>query len=449
MWEEYPFVEDEVCCQKTALAFVDSIAEIWSPLLSGIPLAVIDDPALKDPARLVAMLAEHRVTRIVGVPSLLATLLESAPSDISERLSRLRFCVSSGEPLPEDLARLFHQHLPRTRLLNLYGSSEVAADVTATEIGPDAPICVGQPIANAHVVILDQYLQPVPRGAIGEVCAGGGVLARGYLNAPGLTADRFIPDSFGHLPGARLYRTGDLGRWSVEGHLEVVGRRDHQVKIRGYRIETSEIEAALREHPSVSDAVVVAAGTGTARRLAAYVVARSRFAPTDLRTFLRARLPEYMLPAVYLELGAFPRTRTGKVDRRALPEPLESSHQTRAVFTSERQRQISAIWQDVLQTEQVGIDDNFFDVGGNSLLAVRLRSRLQSVLGTDLPLIELFRFPTIAAQAEYLGGASTPEVALARRMARQIDTQHRRRNLRQQHRREAISSDRWRVAEHS
>jgi amino acid adenylation domain-containing protein len=265
MWQAYPFRPREICCQKTALSFVDSVWEVFGPLLAGVPSTIIPDQDLKDPRRLLAALETAGVTRIVLVPSLLRVLLDAEP-DLAARLPRLLFWVSSGEALPADLGRRFKWAVPAARLLNLYGSSEVTADVTYYEVRGDEPgpgIPIGRPISNARVYVLDRHLEPVPIGVPGEVYVGGPVLARGYLNRPDLTAERFVPSPFGPAaaglaPDDRLYRTGDLARYRPDGNLDYAGRLDHQVKVRGFRIELGEIEAALNEHPAVRRALVVA-----------------------------------------------------------------------------------------------------------------------------------------------------------------------------------------------
>jgi natural product biosynthesis luciferase-like monooxygenase protein/amino acid adenylation domain-containing protein/HAD superfamily phosphatase (TIGR01681 family) len=283
MWTTYPFEDGEVCCQKTAASFVDSIWELFGPLLQGVPTVVIPDLALKDPALLVQTLAERHVTRIVLVPSLLRTLL-GAYSDLMERLPRLKYWVTSGETLSLELCQQFQERMPDRILSNLYGSSEVAGDATwydATLHRAPQSVPIGRPISNMQIYVLDAALQPVPVGVPGELYVGGVGLARGYHNRPELTAERFVPNPFGTLndtaaPAAfedRLYKTGDLGRYLSDGNIEFLGRIDHQVKIRGYRIEPGEVEATLRQHPNVREAAVVARQVGSSdTRLTGYIV---------------------------------------------------------------------------------------------------------------------------------------------------------------------------------
>jgi amino acid adenylation domain-containing protein len=276
MWDAYPFEAGEVCCQRTSLNFVDSVWEIWGPLLQGVRTVLVPDEALKDAEQLVQTLAAHHVTRIVLVPSLLRVILDTF-ADIRSRLPELKHWVTSGEAISLELAQRFFEALPRSILINLYGSSEVSADVTCYDTGRMSDqlssVPIGRPLANTQIYLLDRYLNPSPIGVPGELHAGGAGLARGYLNRPELSAEKFIPSPFSEEPGARLYKTGDLARYLPDGNIEYLGRLDHQVKVRGYRIELGEIEAALRAHPAVQETVVMAREDEPGEaRLVAYVV---------------------------------------------------------------------------------------------------------------------------------------------------------------------------------
>ena len=255
-WTAYPYLPKEVAVQKTALGFGDAVVELLSPLLQGVPLVIVPTPVVQEPAALIEVLAAARVSRIVLVPSLLQTLLTEY-AELGAQVPALRLWMVSGETLTGDLVRRFHQACPEARLINLYGSSEVAADATVAEcklVQHQVPI--GRPIANTQVYVLDGQGKPIPVGAAGELFIGGVQVARGYHRRPALTAERFVPDPFGATPGARLYRTGDRARWRADGELQFLGRLDNQVKIRGYRIELGEIEAVLSTHPRVQTAVV-------------------------------------------------------------------------------------------------------------------------------------------------------------------------------------------------
>ena len=292
-WMEaaYPFAAGEVCCQKTAIGFVDGVWELFGPLLAGVPSVVLPGDEARDARRLAAAVERHGVTRLVAVPSLLRALLEEP--ELAARLGTLRLAVSSGERLPADLAQRFFRALPACRLLNLYGSTEVAADVTCQELRPaDLPaVPIGRPIANSRVYVLDERMRPAAPGVAGRLYAGGAGLARGYAGRPALTAERFVPDPFGSEPGARLYDTGDLARHRADGTLEYLGRRDAQVKVRGSRIEPGEVEAVLRDYPALQDAVVVARETAAGDgELVAYLQARGGGAQPEAETGMKFSL---------------------------------------------------------------------------------------------------------------------------------------------------------------
>ena len=275
MWGRYPFAQGEVCCQKTSLSFVDSVWEVWGPLLRGVASVLIPDGMVGDAEYLIRTLAAHRVSRIVLVPSLLRTLLDLCADDLRDKLPELKYWVTSGEAIPPELARRFRQAVPQGVLINLYGCSEVSADVTCYEVREFdehlSSVAIGRPIANSRIYILDRHLNPVPVGVPGELHVGGAGLARGYLNRPELTTEKFIPNPY--AGGGRLYKTGDLARWLPDGDIEYLGRLDHQVKIRGARVEPGEVEEALRAHPAVREVVVEAREDSPGEaRLVAYVV---------------------------------------------------------------------------------------------------------------------------------------------------------------------------------
>jgi acyl-CoA synthetase (AMP-forming)/AMP-acid ligase II/acyl carrier protein len=278
MWSTYPFATDEVCCHKTSLSFVDSIWEVFGPLLRGIRVVLIPEEVVRQPDALVDDLARHGVTRVTVVPSLLSAMLEARPA-LGECLPRLRYWVTSGEAISWSVCERFFSAVPEGLLVNLYGSSEVSADATWAELHsrlelPSVPI--GRPIANTQAYILDDRLQPVPIGVAGELHIGGDGLARGYLHRPELSEQRFIPDPFSQIHGARLYKTGDLAKFLPDGTIVYLGRVDHQVKVRGFRIELEEIEAVLRQHPRVSDAAVAATDdVDGGKRLTAYLTERA------------------------------------------------------------------------------------------------------------------------------------------------------------------------------
>ncbi len=410
MWKEYPFEPGEVCCQNTALNFVDSLWELLGPLLQGVPIVIIPQRVLQEPQALVQVLAAHRVTRIWVVPSLLRLLLDTYP-DLQQQLLALKFWAVGGEALSVDLLQRFGQLMPHSRLYNLYGTSEVwdATCYTSSDLDDELwHVPIGRPISNVQVYVLSPYLQPMPIGAPGELYIGGIGLGRGYLNQPALTTEKFIPNPFSQEPGARLYKTGDLARYLPDGNVEYLGRIDHQVKIRGFRIEPGEIETALHQHPGVQQAVVmVREDVSVEKCLVAYVVLQLQPAPTvgELRRFLLELLPEYMVPSAFVFLHALPLTPNGKVDRRALPTPNHLRPELELAFVAPRdalETQLTTIWEEVLGIQPIGVKDNFFEMGGHSLLAVRLFAQIEKIFCKNLPLATLFQAPTVEQQANIL-----------------------------------------------
>lgn len=410
MWKAYPFERDEVCCQKTSLSFVDSVWEIFGPLLQGIRTVIIPDPLVKDPPLLLQTLATHAVTRIVLVPSLLRVLLETS-ENLQDLLPLLKYWVSSGEALSLDLAKRFLKQMPTSILLNLYGSSEVAADVTYYDVRAytsEPGIPIGRPIANTQVYLLDEQMQPVPIGSAGELYVGGDGLARGYFNRPELTAARFVPDPFSNKPGARLYKTGDVARYLADGNIEYLSRLDHQVKLRGIRIELGEIESVLSQHAAVRQTVVMAReDLPGAMRLVAYVVLHEKQAASSdkLQNHMLKYLPDYMIPTAFVFLERLPLTPNGKLDRQALPAPQLARPTLSANFLAARtatEETIAVLWSQVLGIEQIGIHDNFFELGGHSLLALQVLSQLQAVFSVEVPMHRFLEAPTVAQLAELL-----------------------------------------------
>jgi amino acid adenylation domain-containing protein len=407
---------DEVYAQKTTLNFIDALWEIFMPLVRGGRVVLVPPAAARDPAALTETLERQGATRLVLVPSLLRALLESledarAQRADEQRLSSLRYVASSGEALPPDLADLCRLTLPQTKLVNVYGTSEFW-DASAHDCEPESRsgahgVPVGRPLANIQVYVLDAQFAPVPIGAVGELHVSGAGLGRGYWGRPGLSAERFVPNPFGS--GERLYRTGDLARWRADGELEYLGRADAQIKLRGHRIELGEVEAALRRQPGIRDAVVVVReDVPGERRLVAYVVTpEAALEPAALRRELLRSLPEHMLPAVIMPLVALPLTPNGKVDRKALPAPEGRSPAGAHVAPgTPLEETLAALWAEVLGRPSVGVDDNFFDLGGHSLLLVRLHRKLKAALKREVSLMLLFQHPTVRDFATFLSGIS-------------------------------------------
>jgi amino acid adenylation domain-containing protein len=418
MYQAYPFSANEVCCQKTALGFVDSIWEVFGPLCRGIPNVSVPEDVVIDPELLLNLLAQRRVTRIVLVPALLHALLEHEPN-LGARIPALRQWTVSGEYLPVALAKRFRAACPEAALLNLYGSSEVAGDATYYEVKDLAregqAIPIGKPIANTQVYVLDQYRQPVPIGVHGMLHIGGDCLSQGYWGRPDLTSECFITNPFSADRGL-LFETGDRARWLPNGNIEYLGRVDTQIKIRGFRVELGEIEANLMAYPDVRQAVVtLAAPSPESQRLIAYVVGRDRPGPPqeNLRNFLRARLPEYMVPAIYVEMADLPLLPTGKVDRNALPKPPAggiAGERGQIKPRNDIESQLAAIWCEVLRVEEFGVTDNFFDLGGDSLLAMQVLARVRRTFQVEVSIASLFDGPSIEALGQEIEKAKASGV---------------------------------------
>ncbi|HEX8127476.1 MAG TPA: amino acid adenylation domain-containing protein [Pyrinomonadaceae bacterium] len=388
--------------------FDSSVAGIFWTLCEGGTLAIPSDDFQQDPARLVASIAGQRISHVLCLPSLYGLILESANN---AQLKSLRSVIVAGEACPAELVKRHYGLLPHAVLFNEYGPTEATVWSTVYECDPrtiETPIAIGRPIPNMQAYVLDKHLQPVPPGVAGELYIGGEGLARGYLRRPELTAEKFIPHPFSGRRGARLYRTGDRVRFRREGHLEFLGRADDQVKIRGFRIEPGEIEVALKACPSVREAVVIAGDDVVeGKRLIGYVVPDRQTHPTtnELRDFLKERLPEHMIPAVFVLLEQMPVTASGKPDRRALPAPDASRPTLAAPFVAPRndvEREIAAIWREVLRLERVGVNDNFFDLGGHSLLIIQVHGKLLDRLKKEFSVVDLFRYPTVELLARHL-----------------------------------------------
>lgn len=383
---------------------------IFPALCTGGCLHVIASDRVSDPERLAEYAASHDIDCLKLVPSHLAALLSASRP---ERVLPRRRLVFGGESLPWELAGRVRALRPECELFNHYGPTETTVGAIAGRVPGErrpelASVPLGRPLADTQVYLLDGGLRPVPTWAAGELYVGGAGLARGYLGRPDSTADRFIPNPYGG-PGERLYRTGDLARWLPDGGIEFLGRADGQVKIRGFRIETGEIEALLRHHPQVREAVTLARrDDGGELRLVAYVVPDRQQAPSpeELRRHLAERLPEAMVPAAFVMLKALPLTPNGKVDRGALPAPGSVRPELAASYApprTEMERAVAAIWQEVLRLERVGIHDNFFDLGGHSLLLVQVSVRLRQAFQREIPMVDLFQRTTISSLVSYLG----------------------------------------------
>src|SRR5215470_9009500 len=393
-WQQdvYPFAPGEIASARTTLNFVDSVAEIFAPLAFGVPL-------------------------VVFVPSLLAAMLDVMP-DLAERAPALRYWFVGGEPVPVPLVERFRRALPGRKLINIYGATELTADATYYDFDAmpaglaTAPI--GVPLPGVFARVVDPQLREVPDAETGEVVISGVCLARGYLGRDDLTAERFVANPFPE--GGRLYRTRDVGRRLASGDLQYLGRLDQLVKIRGFRVELGEVEAVVGAAPGVAHAVAIARDD----QLIAFYVGERELPAVELRAFVMARVPMYAVPNRFVWLAAFRVNANGKVDRAALAAlPLATGAAGAPPATDDESR-VAAVWREILGHDAIGRDQDFFDLGGTSLAAMRVVARLRDRHGVDLPVAVLFDAPTIAALAPRLATARSaaarrPLIATARR----------------------------------
>jgi aspartate racemase len=408
--------------QFSSISFDIAVEELFPSWISGAALIVRPEEILSSIKDFLHFVAKEQVT-LLDLPTAFWQVLVNELYRVKTPLpASLRLVVVGGEKASRSAYLTWLELVgDYPRWLNTYGPTETT--VTATLYDPAShpesdqalsEIPIGRPIANVQVYILDQQLQPVPIGVPGELHIGGAGLARGYLNRPELTAEKFIPNPFVDTrtltseAEARLYKTGDLVRYLPDGNIEYIGRLDNQVKIRGFRIELGEIEAVLEQHPAVQQMVVLVREDEPGRkRLVAYVVPNQEHASTtsELRSFLKERLPDYMVPAVFVMLDELPMTPNGKVDRRALPVPNQANQETEETFVAPRthvEEELASIWANVLKLERLGVHDSFFDLGGHSLLAMQVMSRLRQAFGVELPVRSLFEAPTVAELAEQI-----------------------------------------------
>ncbi|GAB1543624.1 non-ribosomal peptide synthetase [Scytonema sp. NUACC21] len=416
MQEIYQLKTSDRVLQKTPFSFDVSVWEFFWPLIVGASLIVAKPGGHQDSDYLVSLMTTEQITTVHFVPSMLVALLQDPNL---ERCYYLKRVICSGEALTIDLQKRFFTRL-HCELHNLYGPTEAAIDVTSWECQPtcnDQVVPIGRPIANTQIYLLDSYLRPVPIGVMGELHIGGVGVARGYLNRPDLTLEKFIPNPFGGRrasfnsePSERLYKTGDLARYLPDGNIEYLGRSDHQVKVRGFRIELGEIELILNQHQKVQQAVVIAREDqpGT-KRLVAYIVANEEQPNiNDIRSFLNKKLPDYMVPTAFVLLGALPLTPNGKVDRKALlASKVELAKEGEfAPPQTPIEQTLATIWQQVLVLPQISIHDNFFAIGGDSILSIQIVARAKQV-GIQITPKQIFQNPTIALLAR-VSSTQTP-----------------------------------------
>ncbi|WP_242167030.1 MULTISPECIES: non-ribosomal peptide synthetase [unclassified Pseudomonas] len=412
MQATYQLNHTDVLMQKAPISFDVSVWECFWPLISGCRLVLAGPGEHRDPHRIAQLVREHGVTTLHFVPPLLQLFIDEP---LVAECTSLRRLFSGGEALPAELRNRVLAQLPAVQLHNRYGPTETAINVThwhcKAEDGERSPI--GRPLGNVICRVLDEHLNPLPAGVPGELCIGGIGLARGYLGRAGLTAERFVADPLGEA-GARLYRTGDRVRWSADGVLEYLGRLDQQVKLRGFRVEPEEIEARMLAMDGIAQAVVLVRD----QQLIGYYTASTELFEQQVKSALAAELPEYMVPAQLIRLDAMPLSPSGKLDRRALPEPV---WQTREHIEPETplQQQIAAIWREVLGLPRIGLGDDFFALGGHSLLATQIISRTRQACDVELPLRTLFEASELGAFAEQVrlvqaSGQRNQQTAIAR-----------------------------------
>jgi amino acid adenylation domain-containing protein len=395
--------------QFASFSFDASVSEIFTALLAGAMIVLETQNALMPGPEFAELLRSRGVTVVTLPPSILAALpAESFPD--------LRTVVTAGEACSKELVARWQ---PGRKFINAYGPTESTVCATmGTCVDLDQKPSIGRPIDNVRVYLLDEQMQPVPIGVAGELHIAYDGLARGYINRPELSAEKFIPDPFAVEAGGRLYKTGDRARYLPDGRIDFLGRIDNQVKVRGYRIEPGEIEQVFKQHPAVIDiAVIVREDTPGDRRLVAYLVSQAgkTLEASELRNFGKEKLPQYMTPSAFVVLPALPLTPNGKVDRKALPAPDKSDVRADAPYLppqTELERIVTDIWQHVLRIEHVGLNDNFFDLGGHSLLMVQVQGKLRAALNRSISITDLFKYPNVSDLVAYLGAKESPALLL-------------------------------------
>jgi len=407
----FNFDENDVWTLFHSFAFDFSVWELWGALLHGGRLVIVPYLVSRSPDAFYQLLIEQQVTVLNQTPSAFRQLIRAAEAIDGAKELSLRLAIFGGEAFEPEILRPWYERHSDTKpqLVNMYGITETTVHVSYHPLSKadlSTRSVIGRPIADLQIYILDQDLELVPIGVAGELHVGGDGLARGYLNRPELTAERFIPNPYSSKTGARLYKTGDLARHLPDGSIEYLGRLDRQVKIRGFRIELAEIETVLAQHPAIKESVVtVREDTAEDKRLVAYLVStlESDISISELRSLLKQKLPEYMIPASFVLLDALPLTANGKIDRKALPEPqYTKTDQGYRPPGSAMEEIVAGIWSELLGVERVGVDDDFFELGGHSLLATQVSSRLRQVLQVELPLHSLFEYPTVASLSSQL-----------------------------------------------
>jgi amino acid adenylation domain-containing protein len=418
----FGFGGDDVWTMFHSHAFDFSVWEMWGALIYGGKLVVVPPAVSRSPESFHQLLVDEKVTVLNQTPSAFGQLERFDESSQQRGALNLRVIIFGGEALEmQKLSGWIERHGDRKPVLvNMYGITETTVHVTyrrvtKTDLAGRPKSVIGVPLTDLEMYILDEQHQPVPTGVVGEICVAGSGLAQGYLNKPELTAERFIPNPYSGVSGDRLYKSGDLGRYLADGQVEYLGRKDQQVKIRGYRVELGEIEAALRQHAALTDAAIIAVNNESGEKsLVAYVACRREVSTGELQDHLKERLPAYMIPASFVMLEGLPLTANGKLDRKALPAPDCARPDLRVSYRApetELELTIARVWQDMLKLDKVGVHDNFFDLGANSLMVVQVSSLLKDEIRREISVVDLFKYPSIKALAEHLNRKPDQEPA--------------------------------------
>jgi acyl-coenzyme A synthetase/AMP-(fatty) acid ligase/acyl carrier protein len=405
--------------QTSNVSFDGATFEIWGALLHGATLVVLPKETVLSPLELKREIAKRKISVMFLTTALFNQMAQSVP----EAFASLRYLIFGGEASDAQAVKRVVERGKPQHLVNGYGPTEGTTFTTTYEVNEVTPghaLPIGRPLSNTEVWVLDRQGHLAPAGVTGELYIGGDGIAREYLGRPDLTAERFVPHPFSNEPGARLYRTGDLVRYMSDGNIVFLKRMDHQVKVRGFRVELGEIEAALNQYWAISKSVVIdnddlPGGT----RLIAYIVPEEGVEPAsaELYAFLKEKIPSYMIPSIFVTLKEIPLTPNGKVNRAELPVPQMSEDGASANFVAPRsplEETLAEIWRETLGVAQIGVESNFFDLGGHSLMATRVVTQIRERFGVELPLRVLFESPTIAGLAQHLDAVQVKETQLSR-----------------------------------
>jgi amino acid adenylation domain-containing protein len=406
LYNKYPLKEVDAYLFKTAFTFDVSVTELFGWFYDGGKLVVLKAGAEKDPKNIIKVIDKNKVTHINFTPSMLNLFIDILDNNNIETINKLKYIFVAGEAITKKLVNKFYKVIKKVMLENIYGPTEstiYATSYSLENFKDQVSVPIGKPLPNIYVYVLGMTNNVQPIGVPGELCIAGDGVAKGYLNRSELTNEKFVPNPF--VAGKKMYRTGDLVRWLPDGNLEFLGRIDQQVKIRGFRIELGEIEAQILKYESVKEVLVIKKkGKDGDKYLCAYIVAEDRLVISDLRKHLSKKLPEYMIPSYFMQLEKMPLTINAKIDQKALPEP-DGNINTQIKYVvprNEKEEKMTAIWKEIIGLERIGINDNFFDIGGNSLKTIRLEASIYKEFGIEVPLERIFNTPRIGELVEYI-----------------------------------------------